>query len=179
MNEHEQIEQSLLRLTPRKTPTGLRGNVLNAIDHQRKSESQDCVTTANVDGRRWLATLDRVATFAAPSLLAISLLMFFLVNRSVSKLYGGHHDFVSQGRVVAKDSAFGKQNPLMTPQEFFRQHLAILQKLNAELVSETPKKVPQVDRDRSPLGHFHCDPDYHISDLACKSPSRGTSSTIT
>ncbi|TWU42243.1 hypothetical protein [Novipirellula artificiosorum] len=178
MNEQEQIEQTLLQLAPPKAPAGLRTTVLDAIERQRESDAQARVLTAKADDRRWLATLDRTATFAAPCLLAISLLVFVIVERSADKLYGGHRDSVSQAQRAATDAAFAEKEPPMTPQAFFRQHLAILQNLNAELFSEASKKVPQVDGDRPPLSHFRRHPDGRVAELASLTQSRGTFSTL-
>lgn len=179
MNQHEPIEQLLLRLTRPSAPLDLRTAVLDAIDAQRDADTRRHIVATNHNRRRWMAKLDRAATFAAPCLLAISILLFAFVHRSADNLYGGHGDTVSQGRPTTPGFSLAESEPPLTPQAFFRQHFAILQNLNTELFSETSQsqKTPQVDNDRAPFGHFRRDPDRHISELECLTRSGSTART--
>lgn len=177
MNEFEAIEQDLSRLADAKPPASLRADVLAAIQSQREADAEGIVLTPRLKERVWLKRLERTAAFAAPGVLALSLLIFAIVDQSAGGLYRGHsRSVISTQSLVTKSDARPNPNrnkPSESPRAFFQQHFAILQRLNSELFCGTSQKIPQAGGDRQPLGFFRPRADFRVLQLASLASSRG------
>ena len=175
MNEFETIEQELSRLAARKPPLSLRTDVLQSIQNQREANTKGILLSPFATESSWLKKLERTATLASPCLLALSLLIFVLTYRSASGLYQGNSRFLTQLNAPETDSTSkpGERNPTVSPKAFFRQHFAVLQRLNSELFCGTPKKTSPTSGDRQPLGAFRARLGIRVLELASLTPSRG------
>jgi hypothetical protein len=167
MNENNDIDKSLLQLKLPPAPEMLRAAVLNAIEAER--EMQRKVPPVESHQRHWFASVERIASFAAPCLLLFSLAIFGLVDRSASNLLRPNpmQSVADSGEPRVRDTnRFMDDYGLTTPEVFFAQYFALLQTLNSELFHETHKKDPQVDGNWPPFGHLHHDSGSRLSDLA-------------
>lgn len=158
MNEFEAIEQDLARLAVAKPPSNLRSNVLNAIQSQREADVREIIPLPCKREVAWLSNLERTATFATSGLLAMSLLIFAIVDRSANELYQGGSGSMAAPQSVAtrydaKPTA-SEGKPADSPIACFRRHFVMLQQFNSELFYVTPKENTQTSDDRKPLGHL-------------------------
>ena len=158
MNEFEAIEQDLARLAVAKPPSNLRSNVLNAIQSQREADVREIIPLPCKREVAWLSNLERTATFATSGLLAMSLLIFAIVDRSANELYQGGSGSMAATQSVAtrydaKPTA-SEGKPADSPIACFRRHFVMLQQFNSELFYVTPKENTQTSDDRKPLGHL-------------------------
>jgi len=176
MNEFETIEQDLLRLAAEKPPSNLRSKVLEAIQSQRDADAGGILLAPCGTEHARLKKLERTATFAATGLLALSLLIFAIVDRSASGLYQGRSDSVTATQPLATrydaKPITGQDKPADSPKAFFRRHFAMLQQFNSELFYGTSKKIPQTGGDRKPLGHFRSRLGFRVLQLASIASSR-------
>lgn len=177
MNEFETIEQGLSRLAVAKPPSNLRSSVLMAIQSQREADAREIIPPPCKRELAWLCNLERTATFAASGLLAISLLIFAIVDRSANELYQGASGFAVATqplatRYDAKPIA-SESKPTDSPIACFRRHFARLQQFNSELFYVTSKENAQTSDDRKPLGHLRPRFGLRVPQLASIAASKG------